>query len=153
MEVSMYTNLLVPTDGSKLSVKAVVHALGLAKALQAKIAVLYATPPFAPESLFDGGGALQARMPKSEYEAIAARAAERVLKPLADKAAAAKVACTTSHVFADAPWEAIIAEAGKQKCDAIVMASHGRRGVSALLLGSETQKVLTHSKVPVVVVR
>lgn len=149
----MYKSLLVPIDGSKLSGKAVVHALGLAKALQARIAVLYVTPPFAPESLFDGGGALQARMSKSEYQAIAARAAEHILKPLADKAAAAKVECTTLHVFADAPWEAIIAAAGKQKCDAIVMASHGRRGVSALLLGSETQKVLTHSKVPVVVVR
>jgi len=149
----MYSKLLVPTDGSKLSVKAVVHALGLAKALQAKIAVLYATPTFAPESYFDGGGALHERMSKSEYEAIAARAAERVLNPLADKAAAAKVECTTLNVFADAPWEAIIAAAGKQKCDAIVMASHGRRAVSALLLGSETQKVLAHSKIPVVVVR
>ena len=149
----MYTKLLVPTDGSKLSGKAVVHALGLAKALQARIAVLYATPTFKPESLFDGGGALQGRMSKSEYEAIAARAAERILKAVADKAAAAKVDCTTLHVFDDAPWEAIIAAARKQKCDAIVMASHGRRGISGLLLGSETQKVLTHSKIPVVVMR
>ena len=147
----MYSKLLVPTDGSKLSVKAVAHALGLAKALQAKIAVLYATPTFAPESYFDGG--LHERMSKSDYEAIAARAAERILKPLADKAATAKVECTTLNVFADAPWEAIIAAAGKQKCDAIVMASHGRRAVSALLLGSETQKVLAHSKIPVLVVR
>ena len=149
----MYTNLLVPTDGSKLSSKAVAHATELAKALKAKIAVLYVTPPFAPEALFDGGGPLVARMSKTEYEAMKAREAERILKPAAAKAAAANVDCKVIHMFADAPWEAIIAAAGKQKCDAIVMASHGRRGISGLLLGSETQKVLTHSKVTVVVVR
>lgn len=149
----MYTNLLVPTDGSKLSGKAVVHALALAKALKAKIAVLYATPTFKPETLFDGGGALEGRTSKSTYAAIAAREADGILNAVADKAAAARVKCTTFHVVADAPWEAIISGAKKQKCDAIVMASHGRRGVSALLIGSEAQKVLTHSKVPVVVVR
>ena len=149
----MYTNLLVPTDGSWLSDKAVTHALALAKALKARIAVLYATPVFTPEPLFDGSSALQGRMSKAEYAAETARGAEVVLKAAAKKAAAAKVACTTLHVVADAPWEAIIAAAKKQKCDMIVMASHGRRGVSALLLGSEAQKVLTHSKVPVLVVR
>ena len=149
----MYTDLLVPTDGSKLSHKAVTHAIGLAKLLKAKIAVLYATPHFEPEALFDGGGALEGRTSKSEHAAIEAREAERILNAVASEAAAAKVECTTTHVTADAPWEAIIAAAGKQKCDAIVMASHGRRGISGLLLGSETQKVLTHSKIPVVVVR
>jgi nucleotide-binding universal stress UspA family protein len=149
----MYTKLLVPTDGSRLSGKAVTDALGLAKALKARIAVLYATPTFKPEAMFDGGGSLQRRVTKSAYAAIAAREAEAVLSPVATKAATAKVACTTVHVFDDSPWEAIIAAAKDQKCDAIVMASHGRRGVSALLLGSETQKVLTHSKVPVLVVR
>lgn len=149
----MYTNLLVPTDGTKLSDKAVAHALGLAKALKAKIAVVYAAPTFTPEALFDGGGALPGRTSKAEYAALEARKAASILKAVATKAAAAKVRCTTTTVIADAPWEAIIAAARKQKCDAIVMASHGRSGVSALLLGSETQKVLTHSKIPVVVVR
>ena len=149
----MYTNLLVPTDGSKLSGKAVADALGLAQALKASIVVLYATPTYKPETLYDGGGALSARISKTEYAAMAARDAENILKAVASKAAAAKVDCKTMHVVADAPWEAIIEAARKQKCDAIVMASHGRRGVSALLLGSETQKVLTHSKVPVLVVR
>ena len=149
----MYTNLLVPTDGSKLSDKAVTHALALAKALKARIAVLYSTPTFEPEPLFDGSSVLQGRMSKSEYAATAAREADAILKSVAKKAAGAKVACTSLHVVADAPWEAIIATAKKQKCDMIVMASHGRRGVSALLLGSEAQKVLTHSKVPVLVVR
>jgi nucleotide-binding universal stress UspA family protein len=149
----MYTNLLVATDGSKLSDRAVTQAIGLAKALKAKIVVLYATPSFTPEALFDGGGALQGRVSKSAFAAKAAREAETILTAAATKAAAAKVACTTTHATADAPWEAIIAAAKKQKSDMIVMASHGRRGVSALLLGSEAQKVLTHSKVPVLVVR
>ncbi len=79
--------------------------------------------------------------------------AEKILEAVAEKAEAAGVKCTTSHAIASAPWEAILSAAKKAKADAIVMASHGRRGVSALLLGSETQKVLTHSKVPVIVVR
>ena len=149
----MYTNLLVPTDGSKLSAKAVAIALDLAKALKAKIVALYVTPMYKAESLFDGGGAMYARITKKEFTAIAARDAESILNAVDAKAAAAKVECKAIHVVADAPWKAIIAAAGKQKCDAIVMASHGRRGVSALLLGSETQKVLTYSKITVVVVR
>jgi len=149
----MYTNLLVPTDGSKLSSRAVAHAIDLAKALKAKIAVLYVTPTYKAETLVDGGGPLYARLPKTEFAALSAREAEGVLKSAADKAATARVVCKTVHAVADAPWEAIIDEAKKQKSDAIVMASHGRRGVSALLLGSEAQKVLTHSKIPVVVVR
>ena len=77
----------------------------------------------------------------------------QVLDRAAAKAKAAGVDCATAHVIAAAPWEAILAAAKKGKCDAIVMASHGRRGISALLLGSETMKVLTHGKVPVIVVR
>jgi nucleotide-binding universal stress UspA family protein len=149
----MYTNLLVPTDGSGLSGKAVAHALGLALALKARIVVLYATPTYKPEDLVEGGGRMYKRMSKAEYVSAAAREAEDILKPAASKAAAAKVECKTVHALADAPWEAIIAAAKTQKCDAIVMASHGRRGVSALLLGSEAQKVLTHSTLPVLVVR
>ena len=76
-----------------------------------------------------------------------------MLDAVTAKAEAAGVECKTTYAIAAAPWEAILDAAKKQKCDAIVMASHGRRGVSALLLGSETQKVLTHSKLPVIVVR
>ena len=149
----MYTDLLVPIDGSKLSGKAVAHALVLAKALKARIAVLYATPTYKPETLVDGGGSLYSRTPKTQFVATAAREAESVLKVAAKMAAEAKVHCKTVHVISDSPWQAIIAAAKTEKCDAIVMASHGRRGISALLLGSETQKVLTHSKTPVLVVR
>ena len=77
----------------------------------------------------------------------------RILDAVTAKAEAAGLECKTAYSIAAAPWEAILAAAKKNKCDAIVMASHGRRGVSAMLLGSETQKVLTHSKLPVIVVR
>ena len=83
----------------------------------------------------------------------ATKEAEKILTAVQLKAEAGGVDCNTLHTIANAPWEAILAAAKKAKCDAIVMASHGRRGVSALLLGSETQKVLTHSKLPVIIVR
>ena len=90
---------------------------------------------------------------KKQYEAMATKEAEKILTAVQLKAEAGGVDCNTLHTIANSPWEAILAAAKKAKCDAIVMASHGRRGVSALLLGSETQKVLTHSKLPVIIVR
>jgi nucleotide-binding universal stress UspA family protein len=90
---------------------------------------------------------------KQEYAAATEREAARVLDAVRRSAIEAGVSCEVVHASAATPWEAIIDAAHRQKCDAIVMASHGRRGVAALLLGSETQKVLTHSTVPVVVVR
>jgi nucleotide-binding universal stress UspA family protein len=89
----------------------------------------------------------------AECAALATQEAEKILSAIAEKAEAGGLECTTMHTIAPAPWEAILNAAKKAKADAIVMASHGRRGVSALLLGSETQKVLTHSKIPVIVVR
>jgi nucleotide-binding universal stress UspA family protein len=88
-----------------------------------------------------------------EYAATCKKLADRILSAVGAKAKAAGIRFTAVHAIAAAPWEAILAAARKEKCDAILMASHGRRGVSALLLGSETQKVLTHSKLPVIVVR
>ena len=79
--------------------------------------------------------------------------ADKILDPVKIKAESAGLEFSSVHAISPSPWEAILAAAKKQKCEAIVMASHGRRGVSALLLGSETQKVLTHSKLPVIVVR
>jgi nucleotide-binding universal stress UspA family protein len=90
---------------------------------------------------------------RKEYAKLAAEDAQKILEAAAAKAEAAGVTCKTAYAIAAAPWEAILAAAKKHKCDAIVMASHGRRGISAVLLGSETQKVLTHSKLPVIVVR
>ena len=147
----MYKQILVATDGSKLSGKAVAHALSLASTCGAKLTVFYASPDYPLPAYADG--VVYEPVSKKEYTALAEREAQKVFDPIAAKAKAANVACETMHVIAPAPWEAILAAAKKCKADAIVMASHGRRGVSAMLLGSETQKVLTHSKLPVIVVR
>jgi nucleotide-binding universal stress UspA family protein len=147
----MYKHILVATDGSKLSSKAVVHAIALAQGTGAKITAFYASPDYPLPAYADG--VVYEPVSKKEYAALAEKEAAKVLEPIAAKAAAAKVECETVHAIAGAPWEAILHAAKKAKADAIVMASHGRRGVSALLLGSETQKVLTHSKLPVIVVR
>lgn len=147
----MYKNLLVATDGTRLSNKAVAHAISLAKRLGAKLTAFYAAPDYPVPMYADG--VVYEPVSKKEYAAMMEKEAAKILGAAADKAKSAGVACATVHSIAPAPWEAILAAAKKEKCDAIVMASHGRRGVSALLLGSETQKVLTHSKVPVIVIR
>jgi nucleotide-binding universal stress UspA family protein len=147
----MYKNILVATDGSKLSDKAVTHAIGLAQAVGAKITVFYAAPDYPLPAYADG--VVYEPVSRKEYAKLAAADAEKILDAAKGKAATAGVDAAPAYTIAAAPWEAILAAAKKHKCDAIVMASHGRRGVSALLLGSETQKVLTHSKLPVIVVR
>jgi nucleotide-binding universal stress UspA family protein len=147
----MYNNLLVATDGSKLSDKAVVHAIALARAVGAKLTAFYAAPDYPMPAYADG--VVYEPVSRKEYAKLAAEDAQRILDAAAAKAAADGVDCKTAYTIASAPWEAILAAAKKHKSDAIVMASHGRRGLSAVLLGSETQKVLTHSKLPVIVVR
>ena len=147
----MYKHLLVAVDGSKLSQKAVAHAIALAKPLGAKLTAFYAAPEM-PMPVYAEGVVFQP-LSKKEYTASMAKEAGKVLDAVVAKAKAAGVSCAAAHAIAPSPWEAILAAAKKAGCDAIVMASHGRRGVSALLLGSETQKVLTHSKTPVIVVR
>ena len=149
----MYQNILVPTDGSPLSAKAAKAAADLAKVTGAKITAIYAIPPYSPPS---GGDGLiyyaEALSPKT-YEAHMQKHAEKALEKVEKEAKAAGVACDTVSVVEDAPWNAIIKAAKSKKCDLIVMASHGRRGLSGLILGSETTKVLTHSKTPVLVCR
>jgi nucleotide-binding universal stress UspA family protein len=147
----MYTNLLIATDGSKLSEKALTHGVGLAKAVGATITAFYAAPDYPMPAYADG--VVYEPVSRKEYAKLAAEDAERILETATARAKAAGVECKTAFTIASAPWEAILAGAKKHKCDAIVMASHGRRGLSAVLLGSETQKVLTHSKLPVIVVR
>jgi nucleotide-binding universal stress UspA family protein len=147
----MYTNLLVATDGSKHSEKAVAHAIGLAGKLGARVTAFYAAPDY-PEPVYSEGIIYEV-MSRKDYAAMATADAQKILAQVAKKAAAAKVECETRHALSRAPWEAILAAAKKNKCDAIVMGSHGRGGLAALFLGSETQKVLAHSKLPVIVAR
>ena len=147
----MYQHILVPIDGSKLSTKALVHALRLAQAIGARVTAFHASPDY-PVELY-GDSVVYQPLARDKYAALCKKEADRILNAAAQKGEKAGVAVDTAHAIASAPWQAILAAARKHKCDVIVMASHGRRGVLALLLGSETQKVLAHSRLPVLVVR
>ncbi len=147
----MFKHILVATDGSKLADKAVKTAIAMAKSGGAKVTAFYAAAeyktPYYPE------GAFYDWPPIAEYKKSVGKSSEKLLAKVTMLAAEAKVATDVAYAFSDYPHEAIINQARKVKADLIVMASHGRRGVSALFLGSETQKVLAQSKIPVLVVR
>jgi nucleotide-binding universal stress UspA family protein len=144
----MYQRILFPTDGSDITSKALQTALSLAKLCGAELSVLAVKEPFPYSAISE----MQPVPPQEFFDAQERIASTRV-KTVSDAAAGAGVACKGYTVEAVHPWEAILDQAKAQGCDVIVMASHGRRGMSALLLGSETQKVLTHSTLPVLVVR
>ena len=144
----MYQHILVPTDGSDITAKAVQTAIQLARTLGAKLTALSVKEPFPYGAISE----MQPVPPQEFFDAQERIAAGRV-KEVEKAAEAAGLACAGFTVEAVHPWEAITDLAKSQGCDLIVMASHGRRGVSALLLGSETQKVLTHSTVPVLVIK
>lgn len=147
----MYKHILVPTDGSKLSVKAAKQAVKLAKLLGARLTAFYAAPDFS-STYYGDGYILRAPSAEAQTEALH-KQARQFLSLIEVEAAVEKVPCTAMHTVSDSPYEAIIDAAKKSKCDLIMMASHGRRGLAALVLGSETQKVLLHSKIPVLVCR
>jgi nucleotide-binding universal stress UspA family protein len=144
----MYKRILVPTDGSEITGKAVQTAIGLAKATGAALNTISVKEPFPYSAISE----MQPVPPQEFYDAQERIAAARV-KAVQDSATAAGLSCAAHTVEALHAWEAIIDHAKAQNCDLIVMASHGRRGVSALLLGSETSRVLTHSPIPVLVVK
>ena len=142
----MYKRILVPTDGSEITAKAVQAAIGIARLCGAELFVLAVKEPFPYSAISE----MQPVPPQEFFDAQERVAAARVKE--ATSAATGLVA--HGHTVEGLhPWEAILDHAKEQGCDLIVMASHGRRGVTALLLGSETQKVLTHSTLPVLVVR
>ena len=145
----MYANILIPTDGSKLAGKAVQHGITLAGRIGAKITALTVLPPF---HTFTTDTQMIEDTP-AQYEARMKKHAELTLGAAAHAAQAAGVACETIQVEHEHPYQAIIDTADSKGCDLIVMASHGRRGISAIVLGSETVKVLTHCKIPVLVYR
>jgi len=148
----MYSHILVPTDGSKLSQKAVRTAVRLAKTFGAKLTALYVVPPYVPPVYGEAVIYVPEVTPK-RYRELTEQEAAKVLAGVAREAKAAGIDARTATVTADQPWQGIIRTAKTKKCDVIVMASHGRRGLQGLLLGSETTKVLTHSKIPVLVCR
>lgn len=147
----MYKRILVPTDGSELSQKAVRSAVDHAAALGADIVMLYVVPRY-PMSYFEGGaGASPADIARAEKNW--ADQGQAVLDAAVAAARAGGVKATAVLAHSDLVAESVIATAAKQQCDLIVMASHGRKGIQRVLLGSETQHVLTHSGLPVLVLR
>ena len=145
----MFKHILIPTDGSELSRKAVLYGVRLAKESGAKVTALTVAEPY-PVAAMD---ALLVSLGEDEYEEQSRRICEKALQQVTTAAEAAGVPCDTIREVHDQPYRAIIDAAHALSSDLIVMASHGRRGISALLLGSETVKVLTHSTVPVLVYR
>ena len=148
----MYSNILIPVDGSTLSLKAARAGTELASKTGAKVVALHIMAPYAPA--YAGEGLFYSNaFTKNEYMAMMRADADKMLAKVEAVAAKAGVKCVKEAVFFDTPWEGIIKSAGKLKCDTIVMASHGRGGLAGVVIGSQTNRVLTHSKIPVLVCR
>lgn len=147
----MFKHILVPTDGSDLSVETVKRAISFARESGAHITFFYAKPEY-PVAFYGEGAFIDPTTPE-KFAEMADQQAQEILSACEQLARDGNVAATSLAVTSDIPYEAIIAAASSAGCDLIFMASHGRRGISGLLLGSETQKVLTHSKIPVLVYR
>jgi len=144
----MYRSILIPTDGTEITAKAVASGIALAQALGARLSTITVKEPFPYSALSE----MQPIPPQEFYDAQERIALARV-KEVVAAADKAGLDCQAFTVEATHPWEAIVDHAKTQSCDLIVMASHGRRGVSAMLLGSETTRVLVHCQVPVLVVK
>lgn len=149
----MYKHILVPTDGSALSDKAVEAAIKLAKLASAHITAFHAIEPYPLQGAYAAEASGVAELQPEIFAERSEEYAKRVLEAVAAAAAAAGVQCTTTSASSRSASQAIIDKARAENCDLIVMASHGRRGLEGFLLGSETQKVLTHSTIPVLVYR
>lgn len=145
----MFKHILLPTDGSDLSLRAVERGIELAKAMGARVTGFHASTPFHVLA-YD---TLQLESTREEYLRSSAGQAAQMLGKIETAAQAAGVPCASVSTVSEHPYEDILQTATQRGCDLIVMASHGRRGVKGLLLGSETQKVLTHGNVPVLVYR
>ncbi|HTT09335.1 MAG TPA: universal stress protein [Burkholderiaceae bacterium] len=145
----MFQHILLPLDGSDVSARAARRGIAFARSIKAEVTLLHVTPVFRPTELHAHAVMREAQ----EAEAHATQDAHKVLDPAERIARAEHVACFAIHRVGDRPWEAIVAVAAEQGCDLILMASHGHSGVRALVLGSTTNKVVAHAKVPVLVWR
>ena len=146
----MYRHILIPTDGSELAEHAVTNGLSLAKSVSAKVSIIVVETPF---DVFSVPESKVQQMPEAcaKHAEQIKKHATSVLNRAAEAAKRSGVSCDTIQVEHEQPYQAIIAAAKDKGCDLIVMASHGRSGLSAVLLGSVTNKVLTHTKTPVLV--
>jgi nucleotide-binding universal stress UspA family protein len=145
----MFKHLLLPTDGSLQSEEAIRQGIALAKETQARVTGIHVVPEFhvftyRPDMLEDT---------RAEYLRDSQAKAAKILESVENAAREAGVPCDTVCAVSDEPYEAIIKTADEKGCDLIAMASHGHKGIKGLLVGSETQKVLTHSHQPVIVLR
>ncbi|HYJ20286.1 MAG TPA: universal stress protein [Burkholderiales bacterium] len=147
----MFKHILLPTDGSSVSDKAVKRGIEFAKKIKARVTALHVVPAF--KFMADEGITPLSPALKKRFQDEGMARAKAMLDAVAKQARTRGVRCATLCVSSDLPYEEIVATARRKKCDLIMMASHGRRGLSSILLGSETAKVLTHSKVPVLIVR
>jgi|SRR6185295_7174861 len=148
----MYRHILIPTDGSQLAHKAIAHGLSLAKSVGAKVTVLTVEASF---NVYDVPSSKVNQMSGAfaEHAEHAKAHAAKILSGVATEAKAVGVPCETMQIIHDHPYEAIVASANEKGCDLIVMASHGRSGIVAVVVGSVTTKVLTHTTIPVLVCR
>lgn len=147
----MFKHILIPTDGSELSAKAVKAGVALAKTLGAKVTGLHVYP--ATFAIYYGELAWADDSLLTSMREGAQQEGKKYLDQVQAAAKAAGVSCEPILLEKDSPWQGIIETAERKGCDLIVMAAHGRRGISAIVLGSETNKVLTHSTIPVLVYR
>ena len=145
----MFKQILLPTDGSELSERAALAGISFAKEIGAQVVAVTVLPEFHTMTL----NSVMIEDTKDQYDADMAQLGERYLAFISDAARSAGVPCATVKLTSDDPYEAILAAAKERKCDLIIMASHGRKGIKGVLLGSETQKVLVHSDIPVLVYR
>jgi nucleotide-binding universal stress UspA family protein len=149
----MYKRILVATDGSSVSEEAIRHAASLARSVGASLIVLHVVEGYRGPLQDEGYIVPDVPQLRESFDEAARAQGQKILDRAKSIAAQAAVQCEALAITGDLVSQAIVAQAQKSRSDLIVMASHGRRGVSALLLGSETAKVLTHSKIPVLVVR
>ena len=149
----MFRHILIPTDGSKLSAKGVKAGVRLARALGAKVTALYVIFPYVPPVYGEAALYYVPGVSPQESRKLYEKQAKKALAAVQAEAKKARVRCSARHVTSGQPWEAILRVARSAKCDAIVMASHGRGGIGGLILGSETTHVLAKSRIPVLVVR
>jgi len=148
----LYAHILLPTDASPLSTRGAKAGVKLAKALRAKVTVVYVAMPYA-STLYGEAAVYYAGPSPREHKRFSEEVAQKAFAPVAVEAKRAGVDCSTLLAVNAKPWEGILKAARARKCDAIVMASHGRSGLGGLFLGSETQRVLAHSRIPVLVIR
>jgi len=148
----MYKHILIPIDGSQTAAKAIAAGIELAGGQKAKVTMFTAVPEYQPPSEADIAGRRQV-VSLWDHERLSRDKAQAILQPAAEQVRAAGLDCDTAYAECNRPYEAIVEAAESRGCDLIVMASHGRSGLSELWYGSQTREVLTHSDIPTLVYR